>query len=77
MTDREITPGSSWRHCRTGDLYAVVGLAKYASGPGEGDRVFVVYRSRADGLLWIRDRDDFLGATEGGAFRFEKVSDHD
>lgn len=74
MTERHPpAPGSFWRHCRTGNHYEVIGLAKYASGPGEGHRTFVVYRSADDGRLWIRDISDFLGITEGGAPRFEEV----
>lgn len=68
-------PGSVWKHCRTGNFYEVIGLAKYVSGPGSGEgmRDFVVYRSQEDGRLWLRDVADFLAPTESGVLRFTEV----
>lgn len=76
--NRNITPGSIWKHFKVG-LYLVIEVARHSEDPS---REFVIYKHLDSepefGLdqLWIRPKEMFLEkVTRNGKtfWRFEKV----
>lgn len=66
-------PGDVYRHYKKGDLYEIVTCARFEMG----HEIAVVYRSLANGALWIRGLNEFndLLDDERGhkMLRFERV----
>lgn len=70
--NRELIPGSFWRHTKRQTAYELIGVAKSQVDENESD--MVIYKSVDDGQLWVRPVNKFLDEKDG-VFRFEKVKE--
>lgn len=70
--DRELTPGSFWKHNKRQTTYEIVGIARSQVDENEND--MVVYKATHDGQLWVRPLTVFLDSTDG-VNRFDKIKE--
>lgn len=54
------TRGSVWRNNKSGELYAIVGLAKNANNSGPEAADMVVYKRNGEKQLYYRAPEEFL-----------------
>ena len=66
---REIHEGQRYRHFK-GGLYSILGVATHSETLEE----MVVYRSEADGNVWVRPKSMFMDKV-GDGYRFTLLDD--
>jgi len=68
----EVRAGQTWRHTKTGRRYTVI-----ATGVDEATLVPVVVYAGADGVVWVRALEVFVGNSDEGKARFYIDDDAD
>ncbi|MGQ4273443.1 hypothetical protein [Terrihabitans sp. B22-R8] len=62
-----------WQHVRSGGFYSIIGAARLQLDGPDDEAEMVIYRSEADGSVWVRRKSEFMdgrfvrtsGQTEG------------